>query len=98
MIIIQKDQKNANFTYLKDERVEEEPQKEESEGEIDSNLEMPCTNRRFKTPSYAGIVSAARMYRFHVFCFVWEEESFAARCNIYGVPESEPTDGSRDGP
>lgn len=53
-------------TYLKDECVEEESQKEESEGEIDSNLEMPCTNRRFKTPYAAGVVFAAGIHRFHV--------------------------------
>lgn len=49
--------KEEMLTYLKDESVEDEPQKEETEGEIDSNLEMPDTNRRFKI-LYAGVSAA----------------------------------------
>lgn len=45
------------LSYLEDESIEEEPQKEETQGEIDSNLEMPCRDRRCEM-SYVGVSAA----------------------------------------
>jgi hypothetical protein len=42
------------MTYLKDVSIEDKPQEEESESEIDSNLEMPDLHRRF----YDGVSAA----------------------------------------